>query len=65
VEEAPFDRTLQSSRDEEFVRLAAAWLRRNGRLQEALAAFDRILKIHPALSDLARERAWILDELSG
>jgi hypothetical protein len=65
VEEAPFDRTLQTCLDEEFDRLAAAWLRRNGRLEEALAALDRILKIHPALSDMARERAWILDQLSG
>jgi hypothetical protein len=65
VQEAAFDRTLQNCLDEEFVRLATAWLLRKGRLEEALAALDRILKIHPALSDLARERAWILDLLSG
>jgi hypothetical protein len=65
VEEAPFDRTLQTCLDEEFVRLASAWLRKNGRLEEALASLDRMLNAHPALSDLARERAWILDLLSG
>jgi hypothetical protein len=65
VQEAAFDRTLQTCLDEEFVRLAAAWLRRNGRLEEALASLDRMLNAHPALSDLARERAWILDQLSG
>jgi hypothetical protein len=65
VQEAPFDRILQTCLDEELGRLATAWLLRNGRLAEALAALNRILNAHPALSDLARERAWILDQLSG
>lgn len=65
VDEAPFDRALQACVDEQFVRLASAWLRRSGRLEEELAALERVLKVRPALSDLARERAWILDELSG
>jgi hypothetical protein len=65
VNEAAFDCALHNSTDPEFIRLAVAWLRRSGRPEEALAALDRILKGRPALSDLARERAWLLDELSG
>jgi hypothetical protein len=64
VNEAAFDRALQASSDPDFIRLAASWLERNGRLQEALAALDSILK-QPALSDLARQRSWIQEKLSG
>ena len=64
VNEAAFDRVLQASPDPDFVRVAASWLERNGRLQEALAALDSILN-QPALSDLARQRSWIQEKLSG
>jgi len=64
VNEAAFDRASQASSDPDFIRLAASWLERNGRLQEAFAALDSILP-QPALSDLARQRSWIQEKLSG
>lgn len=63
VDEAAFDRALQSSEDPDFIRPSVSWLERNGRLAEAIAVLDRILRSWPQLSDLARERAWFQDRL--
>lgn len=63
LDEAAFDRALQSSEDPDFIWPAVSWLERNERWMEAIAALNGILQSRPQLTHLARERFWIQERL--